>query len=176
MKEKDQDLNEQTKQVRAVLKKHLGASNVEKALKALSELSELQVASQEEYEQKNNVWWNKLSQTEREDAFYAVCKRIYKADIVDQGSYRYALYDIFNFEPGMYGLGMDCGYMTIHNTLYDGKDLQRMRLVNRIEIIDESGRVYTKMLQSGEGVDFSLQDDERTLKIFVDKESWTQKV
>ena len=172
MNDKDKDHNEQTKQVRAVLKKHLGAANVEKALQALSELSEMQVASQEEYDQKNENWWNKLTQTEREEAFYAVCKRIYRADIVDRGSYRYALYDIFNFDQSMYGSGMDCGYMTIHNTLWDGRDLQKMQLVKRVEVIDENGRVYTKMLAAGEGIDFQLQDDDKTLKIFLNKEFW----
>lgn len=172
MNEKDKDQNEQTKQVKAVLKKHLGAANVEKALKALSELSELQVASQEEYDMKNDAWWNSLSQREREDAFYAVCKRIYKADIVDNGTYRYALYDVFNFDPSMYGAGMECGYMSIHNALFDGQNFQRMKLVDRVEVIDSEGRSYSKNLASGEGVEFKLQDDNRTLKIFVDKDTW----
>lgn len=175
MNEKEKNLNEQTKQVKAILKKHLGGANVQKALDALAELSQMQVEFQEEYEQKNEAWWNGLSQKEREEAFYAVCKRIYKADIADRGSYRYALYDVFNFDQGMYGAGMECGYMHIHNTLFDGCDLQKMKLVDRVEVIDSEGRSYSKKLASGEGIEFSLQDDDRTLKIFVDKESWTNR-
>lgn len=175
MNEKEKDLNEQTKQVKAVLKKHLGGANVQKALDALAELSQLQVEFQEEYDHKNETWWNGLTQKEREDAFYAVCKRIYRADVVERGSYRYALYDVFNFDASMYGAGMECGYMDIHNTLWDGRDLQKMKLVDRIEVIDSEGRSYSKNLAQHESIDFSFQDDDKTLKIFVDKESWKNK-
>lgn len=163
---------EKVKQVKAVLKKHLGGANVEKAMKALSELSELQVACQEEYEAKNDAWWNGLTENEREEAFYAVCKRIYQADLIDRGSFRWALYDVFGFGPGMYAPGMDCGYMSIHNTLYDGVDYQKMKVVNRVEVIDGEGRSYSKNLSPGEGVKFDLQDNDKTLKIFIDDKGW----
>lgn len=163
---------EKLKQVKAVLKKHLGGANVEKAMKALSELSELQVACQEEYEAKNDAWWNGLTENEREEAFYAVCKRIYQADLIDRGSFRWALYDVFGFGPGMYAPGMDCGYMSIHNTLYDGVDYQKMKTVKRFEVIDGEGRSYSKNLVTGEGVKFELQDDDKTLKIFIDDKGW----
>lgn len=39
--------------------------------------------------------------------------------------------------------------------------------VNRIEVIDENGRAYVKW-EDGLKVRMSLQDDDRTLKIFVD--------
>ncbi len=69
------------------------------------------------YEAENDAWWNALSQQEREDAFYAVVKRIYQGEIVEQGSYRYVLYDTFGFDASMYMRGMDCGYMTLHNAI-----------------------------------------------------------
>lgn len=75
-----------------------------------------------DYEAKNDKWWNNLTETEREEAFYAVCKRIRKADIEDKGSYRYALYDVFGFDLSMYGRGMDCGYMDIHNSIFDSEN------------------------------------------------------
>jgi hypothetical protein len=97
--------------------------NVRKALDELSMLSQEFQKAQEEYEAKNDAWWNGLTETEREDAFYAVCKRIHKGDIVDKGTYRYVLYDVFGFGPGMYGAGMDCGYMAIHNSIFtSGED------------------------------------------------------
>lgn len=37
--------------------------------------------------------------------------------------------------------------------------------VNRIEVIDETGRAYTNY--KVEGTTFDLQDDGRTLKIFI---------
>jgi hypothetical protein len=60
-----------------------------------SELGEALEVSRRAYEVENDEWWNNLTQDERENAFYAVCKRIHKAELEDKGSYRYALYDIF---------------------------------------------------------------------------------
>jgi len=73
-----------------------------------------------EHEESVEEYWNSLSETEREKAFYAVVKRIHKAEIEDRGSYRYALYDVFGFDMGMYSLGMSCGYMEIHNLIIEG--------------------------------------------------------
>jgi len=45
------------------------------------------------------------------------------------------------------------------------QDLSR---VNRVEVIDNDGRVYTKYNVTG--VSYRLQDDCQTLKLFVDYE------
>lgn len=43
--------------------------------------------------------------------------------------------------------------------------------VNRVEVIDEKGRSYVKYLASHREVVLSFQDNDRTLKIFIqDKE------
>jgi hypothetical protein len=86
----------------------------------LETLRKAQEAYQEKYESKNDEWWDNLTYEEQEHAFYAVCKRIHKADIIDRGTYRWAIYDVFKFGPSMYGAGMDCGYMDIHNAIFDG--------------------------------------------------------
>lgn len=39
--------------------------------------------------------------------------------------------------------------------------------INRVEVIDENGRSYVKYLASHREVVLSFQDDERTLKIFI---------
>ena len=93
----------------------------------LDELREAQQKAHEEYETENDKWWNGLTEEEREDAFYAVCKRIHKAALVDRGTYRHTLYDVFGFDMNMYGRGMECRYMAIHNALYDGDKLQAMK-------------------------------------------------
>ena len=141
----------------------------EKALHALSDLGQEMEKSRKQYEEENDAWWNGLSEQEREDDFFAVVKRIHKADLQDGGSYRYALYNVFGFDPGMYMKGMDCGYMAIHNAIGDGEDYQAMRGVNRFEVIDNTGRAYTKYLKDDERVRYMLQDDNRTLKVFIDK-------
>lgn len=147
--------------------------NTEKPLDTISEIGQEMEKARKVYEHDNDTWWDSLSEKEREDAFYAVCKRIYQADIKDTGTYRYALYDVFGFGfgMGMYGRGMDCGYMAIHNCLYDGEELQRMKSVNRFEVIDDTGRAYVKYLEKDGGIKYTLQDDNKTLKVFIKDES-----
>ena len=147
---------------------------VEDALQELSDLGQEMEKAQRVYEHDNDTWWNGLTEKEREDAFYAVCKRIWKADGIDSGTYRYALYDVFGFDAGMYMQGMDCGYMAIHNAISNGEDYQAMRAVNRFEVIDNTGRAYVKYLDKGEGMSYSLQDEDRTLKVFIDKLRWKE--
>ena len=142
-------------------------SEKEIVLGALAELGQEMENSRKIYEYDNDTWWNGLTEKEREDAFYAVVKRIHKAELQDRGSYRWALYDVFGFDPGMYMRGMYCGYMAIHNAIYDGEDLQAMKGVTRFEVIDEEGRNYVNHLNDDQGVKFSLQDDNRTLKVFI---------
>lgn len=62
-------------------------------------------------------WWETASQETKELAFMSVVARIYKAELQDKGSYRWALYDVFGFDAGMYEAGMECGYMELHNML-----------------------------------------------------------
>jgi hypothetical protein len=59
-------------------------------------------------------------------AFYAVTKRIHKADIEDNGTYRYALYDVFNFDESSYVIGMESGYLEIHNSIRSDDSIERV--------------------------------------------------
>jgi hypothetical protein len=43
-----------------------------------------------------------------------------------------------------------------------------MNKIDRIEIIDETGRVYVRHLSENEWLEYGLQDDSRTLKMFID--------
>lgn len=61
-------------------------------------------------------FWDSLSYEQKMMAFYSVCTRIHRGDIVDKGSYRYVLYQIFGFGPESYELGLNCGYLDIHNS------------------------------------------------------------
>ncbi len=94
----------------------------EEALQQLADLSQEMEKAKQEYEKRNDEWWNNLSYDERCDAFYAVSKRIYQGEMIDKGSYRYVLYHIFGFGPEMYGAGMDCGYMALHNAIVTSED------------------------------------------------------
>lgn len=74
--------------------------------------------ARQETEKDVESFWNGLSYDDKVKAFYAVSKRIYKADVEDKGSYRYALYDIFGFNADVYALGMYCHYFDLHNLLH----------------------------------------------------------
>ena len=141
----------------------------EKALQELSDLSQVMEDQKLRFESKLDDWWNNLPRHEREWAFYSVCKRIYQGEIVDKGSYRYVLYDILGFDGGMYAHGMDCGYMALHNVIGDGVEYNAMRRVNRLEVIDGTGRICVRYLKDDEKVRYELQDDDRTLKVFIDE-------
>ena len=104
----------------------------EKALQELSDIGQVMEDQKLRFESKLDEWWNSLPEHEREWAFYSVCKRIHKAEFMDHGTYRYALYDVFGFDGGMYMHGLDCGFMAIHNAIGDGEDYQAMRGVNRL--------------------------------------------
>ena len=80
--------------------------------------SSMQEAS-DQYDQKAEEYWKNLSYEDQLPAFYIVTKRIHKGDIVEKGSYRYVLYDTFGFDFDSYIVGMDSGYLDIHNGLVD---------------------------------------------------------
>lgn len=73
--------------------------------------------AQEDYE-----WWNALPYEEKLRAFRSVCRRIQQGDVVERGSYRHVLYDVFGFDADAYVDGMDCGYMDIHNLIARGHE------------------------------------------------------
>jgi hypothetical protein len=95
-------------------------SKLSKALAALQEL-------QEEVEVANRAdaaaFWDNLSYEDKLLAFYSVVSRIYDGEIKQKGTYRHILYEVFGFGPEAYGLGMECGFMYLHNAIFDGEEL-----------------------------------------------------
>ena len=73
-------------------------------------------------------YWDSLSYDDKLMAFSSVVKRIVKGDIKDRGTYRYVLYDVFGFDMDSYGIGMQCGYMALHNSIVDIEELEELRL------------------------------------------------
>ena len=141
----------------------------EKALQKQSNISVEFEKSRIAHEAKVDEWWDNITEEEREMAFFSVCKRIHEAELQHGGTYRHALYDVFGFDGGMYMHGMNCGFMAIHNAIGDGEQYQAMRGVNRLEVIDDTGRALVKYLDKDEKVRYDLQDDNRTLKVFIEK-------
>jgi len=48
-------------------------------------------------------------------------------------------------------------------------ELKAMNNINRLEVIDQTGRAYVHYFYYNESVRYSLQDNNKTLKIFIDK-------
>lgn len=84
---------------------------------ALSDDSNFYMKVMKEIENEQEAYWNSLSKEDQLKAFCAVSRRIHQAEILDQGTYRHALYGVFGFGPESYARGMDCGYMAIHNSI-----------------------------------------------------------
>ena len=74
----------------------------------------------------DDAWWDSLTMDERARAFRQICKLIYKADVKDKGSYRYAMYDIFNID---YGDGLK-HYMQLHNLISRAVDDEQAAFVD----------------------------------------------
>lgn len=84
------------------------------------ELRKIQIAFQEAseaYRKNADNFWENLSDEDKLYAFYSVCKRIYEGEVEQRGSYRYVLYDVFQFGPESYMVGMECNYMQLHNLI-----------------------------------------------------------
>ena len=70
--------------------------------------------------------WDSLSVDEQIDVFCAVVRRLCKAELDDQGSYRYALYNVFGFHSGSYSRALDAGFMSLHNSIFTDKGINTL--------------------------------------------------
>lgn len=93
-------------------------------MQALSNAAKEQEELESQYEKQADAWWESLPPDDRLLAFYSVVKRIHEGDIKQQGSYRYVLYDVFGFGADAYGIGMACGYMSLHNAIKTDEEEQ----------------------------------------------------
>jgi len=81
------------------------------------ELSKMHDEVRRQNDTEAELFWSRLSYEDKCNAFHYVISKIFEGEIKVKGSYRYVLYDIFKFGPDMYGRGMDCGYMALHNSI-----------------------------------------------------------
>jgi hypothetical protein len=92
-------------------------------LAALTKLGQELEEPIREYRKNAIAEWDKLSKDQQMMFFFAVVDRIYKGEIEEGRSYRGILYDMFEFGPESYCMGMECGFLTLHNYIIDGKNL-----------------------------------------------------
>ena len=94
-------------------------------IESISEFSQAMQEGAERYEEECDEYWEKLSYEDKLKAFYSVCKRIHKGDVKEERSYRGVLYSVLGFGPDAYVVGMECGYMDLHNYIQEGKASHR---------------------------------------------------
>lgn len=111
--------------------------------KSLNDISESYEHAMKEIEKEQEEYWNSLSKDDQLKAFCAVSRRIHQAELIDKGSYRWALYDVFGFGPESYTQGMDCGYMAIHNAIVDENyDVRLLKaFCTKFEITDSDEKI-----------------------------------
>jgi hypothetical protein len=84
-----------------------------------------------ELEEDHNKFWNGLSKDDQLKAFCSVMRLLHKAEIEDNGTYRYTLYDVFGFGAESYAQAQLSGFMAIHNAIWDGERLHS--LISKLE-------------------------------------------
>lgn len=95
----------------------------------LAELHDISVqfnATMKEMENEQEVFWESLTKEQQLQVFCCVARRIYDGEIKQRGSYRYVLYDVFGWGPEAYVAAQDAGYLSIHNTLFDGQETKHI--------------------------------------------------
>lgn len=103
-----------TKMDHGALRKQMSKSEL---MQLLSDLSQEQEKAENKIDTDMDTWWNNLTQEDQMKAFYSVVKRLVDGELKQKGSYRYVLQEVFGFEPESYGLGLQCGYMNLHNSI-----------------------------------------------------------
>ena len=109
-------------------------SSIEKLIEILNEkdenglsISDLFEHSKSSYDAEADEYWENMPYEDKLKAFYSVCKRIHKGDVVEKGSFRYVLYEVFGFDFDAYVIGMNCGYMDIHNSIYNQDEISDIK-------------------------------------------------
>lgn len=93
-------------------------------------------SSQKEYDKSAEDFFNNLSYEDKLKAFYHVVKNIHDAEINEKLTYRGVLYDKFKFDKDSYSIGMNCGFLDLHNSIYTSEDLKKnlQSVLNQLKI------------------------------------------
>lgn len=117
--------------------------NNDDLLKSLDEISRDFNEVMKRREEDQEFYWKSLSKEDQLKVFCAVIRRIYQAEIVDQGSYRHALYGVFGFGPESYAQAQVAGYLAIHNSIMPEYHDQRLleQFCKRYNIEDAENKI-----------------------------------
>lgn len=77
---------------------------------------------------KMDDWWNNLSEANQQKAFFSVVKRLNEAECIEELSFLETLSDKFGFGPKSHYMGLQCGFMNLHNSIATEEELFEMRI------------------------------------------------
>jgi hypothetical protein len=98
----------------------------ESVKKSLEEISDVFNEAVKRMEENQEAYWNSLTKEQQLDAFCAVVRRIRQGDMIDKGSYRYVLYQVFDFGAEAYLPAQMAGYLDIHNAIFTSEQEARL--------------------------------------------------
>jgi len=100
----------------------------EKLYEILDDLREHQEKAVESYDKEANDFWDSLTAEQQMMAFYVVTKKISDHELNDSAaSYRYILYDVFGFPMESYAIGMNSGFIDLHNSILTPEEMTEWR-------------------------------------------------
>jgi hypothetical protein len=82
----------------------------------LKALREAWCEAEKRQKAEDDAWWDSLDYDGKSQAFRQIVKLMYRAEVIEKGSYRHALYEVFGLE---YGDGL-AYYMQLHNLIGQG--------------------------------------------------------
>lgn len=90
---------------------------------SLAELRDLFTNMMDKATADSEDFWNSLNSDQQLQVFCAVVSRIHQGELEEKKSYRGVLYEVFGFGPEAYVHAQHAGYMDIHNSIIDKKQL-----------------------------------------------------
>lgn len=134
-------------------KEILESPEMEKCREAIAE-------AEKEFAKEAENWWNDLSYDDQLKAFFYVTSMIHKGDVEEQGSYRHVLYSVFSFDMDSYVVGMNSGYLEIHNLIYDGIEYNKIKNAKSIIFGDN-----TIVINDKSKIDFAYDENDKSLTL-----------
>jgi len=99
----------------------------EELTQALIEISDIQKEIETHYKDECEDYWASLSEEEKLKVFYSVISRVVQGELKNKGSYRHVLYEVFGFGPEAYVIGMECGFLDLHNSIFTSEELKELK-------------------------------------------------
>lgn len=78
--------------------------------------------------------YESLDHDEKLKWFCAVVQKIVQAEVDSESTFRHTLYGHFGFKESSYVPANIAGYMSIHNLIFSGKDMEELESFNSLEV------------------------------------------